>query len=139
METQEVTENQVDTFLPEIEEMDLSELYENTFITAISTGAREDGRLLAKTIHGPYSFDEMVSEVGRMWQEQQNNSKIYILEKDPSLKPKWLDMRTTDYIQVRSADILMDRMLNGSMDKDFTCKAGVNTDEEVEVAESAPV
>ena len=116
------------TFVPHAETMDLRSLYDKLFIVAVSTGARDDGRLLAKTIHGPYDFDEMVGEVGRMWTEEQNNAKVYILEKDRTVKPKWLDSDTVDYIQLRSADIVMDRLL--CKDQDYTCEAGTKHSEE---------
>jgi hypothetical protein len=114
-------------FVPQIETMDLRDLYDHVYIVAVSTGARDDGRLLAKTIHGPYSFDEMVGEVGRMWTESQDNAKVYILEKDHKKKPKWLDAKTIDYIQAKYVDIIMERMI-GSADQDFTCAAGLVED-----------
>lgn len=120
-----------DGFVPQIESMDLRSLYDQVFIVAISTGARDDGRLLAKTIHGPYSFDEMVGEVGRMWNDSQDNAKVYILEKDHSKKPKWLDAKTIDYIQTKYVDIIMERMI-GSEDKSYTVAAGVVEDREAE-------
>lgn len=113
-----------DGFVPQAESMDLTNLYDHTYIVAISTGARDDGRLLAKTIHGPYNFDEMVAEVGRMWAETQDNAKVYILEKDPRKNSKWLDAKTIDYIQAKYVDIVMDRII-GSQDKQYTVSAGV--------------
>lgn len=118
-----MTDSSEFTFVPQIETMDLRCLYDKTFIVAVSTGARDDGRLLAKTIHGPYDFDEMVGEVNRMWSEDQNNAKVYILDKNPKNKPKWLDSNTIDYIQIRCADIIMDRIL--SKEQDYTCEAGL--------------
>lgn len=120
-----------DGFVPQVESMDLRGLYEHTYIVAVSTGARDDGRLLAKTIHGPYSFDEMVGEVGRMWAESQDNAKVYILEKDSKKKPKWLDAKTIDYIQVHYVDIVMERMI-GSNDKTYTVSAGIVEDRNIE-------
>lgn len=123
-----------DGFVPQIESMDLRSLYDHLFIVAISAGARDDGRLLAKTIHGPYSFDEMVGEVGRMWSDSQDNAKVYILEKDYKIKPKWLDAKTIDYIQAKYVDIIMERMI-GSEDKPYTVAAGVVEDREAETAQ----
>lgn len=120
-----------DGFVPQIESMDLRSLYDQVFIVAVSTGSRDDGRLLAKTIHGPYSFDEMLGEVGRMWNESQDNAKVYILEKDYKKKPKWLDAKTIDYIQAKYVDIIMERMI-GSDDKPYTVVAGVVEDRETE-------
>lgn len=123
-----MSESAESSFVPHAETMDLRALYEKTFIVAVSTGVRDDGRLIAKTIHGPYDFDEMVGEVGRMWTEEQNNAKVYILEKDRTAKPKWLDSKTIDYIQLRSADIVMDRLLH--KDQDYTCEAGTKQSED---------
>jgi hypothetical protein len=116
--------NQVKEFIPQVEVMDLRNLYNKTFITAVSTGERNDGKLLAKTIHGPYSFEEMVGEVGRMWTEDQNNAKVYVLEKDSKKRSTWLDANTVDYIQVHFADIVLDRILSND-DKEYTCEAGI--------------
>lgn len=116
-------------FIPQIEVMDLKELFDKTFIVAVSTGPRDDGRLLAKTIHGPYDFDEMVGEVGRMWSEEQNNAKVYILEKDSKKRSMWLDSDTIDYIQTHFADIVVERILV-SQDKTYTCVAGIRSDDE---------
>ncbi len=112
---------------PSVETMDLRSLYGELFIVAVSTGPRDDGRLLAKTIHGPFDFDEMVAEVGRMWAEDQNNAKVYILGKDVKKKPKWLDGDTIDYIQLRYVDIVMDRIL--AKDNFYTCEAGIRDEE----------
>jgi hypothetical protein len=134
-----MSEEATNTFLPQVEVMDLRDLYSKVFITAVSTGPREDGKLLAKTIHGPYEFDDMIGEVGRMWSEDQNNAKVYVLEKDPKVKSKWLDVNTIDYIISNYADILLDRMLS-SDDKTYTCKAGVVGEEEPEApAESVEI
>jgi hypothetical protein len=122
-----------DGFVPQIESMDLRSLYDQVFIVAVSTGARDDGRLLAKTIHGPYSFDEMIGEVGRMWNDSQDNAKVYILEKDYKKKPKWLDAKTIDYVQAKYVDIIMERMI-GSEDKPYTIAAGVVEDQPSEEA-----
>jgi hypothetical protein len=122
-----------DGFVPQIESMDLRSLYDQAFIVAVSTGARDDGRLLAKTIHGPYSFDEMIGEVGRMWSDSQDNAKVYILDKDYKKKPKWLDAKTIDYIQAKYVDIIMERMI-GSEDQPYTVAAGVIEDHSAEEA-----
>jgi len=116
------------SFLPQVEVMDLRDLYDKVFITAVSTGPRSDGRLLAKTIHGPYTFEEMVGEVGRMWSEDQNNAKVYILEKDNKAKSAWLDENTIDYMQLHYADIVIERILSND-DKEYTCKARILSDD----------
>lgn len=115
------------SFIPQIETMDLRSLYDQLFIVAVSTGPRNDGRLLAKTIHGPFDFDEMIGEVGRMWNEDQNNAKVYILDKDVRKKPRWLDCDTIDYIQLKYVDIVMDRIL--AKEENFTCEAGIREEE----------
>jgi hypothetical protein len=124
-------------FVPQIENMDLRDLYNHLYIVAVSTGARDDGRLLAKTIHGPYNFEEMVGEVGRMWSDSQDNAKVYILEKDYKKKPKWLDAKTIDYMQAKYVDIIMERMI-GSSEQDFTCTAGVVEDDQEQINEQEP-
>lgn len=112
-------------FVPQIEDMDLSRLYECVFVVAVSTGPRDEGNLLAKTMRGPYAFDEMVGEVGRMWCDDQNNSKVYIMEKDPSKRSKWLDAKTVDYIQDKYMDIIMARIIGQGALKTYTCDAGI--------------
>lgn len=116
-----------DGFVPQAESMDLSALHDHQYVVAVSTGDRDDGKLLAKTMHGPYSFEEMVGEVGRMWREAQNNAKVYILERDPKVKPRWLDAKTIDYIQEKYIDIIMDKILSSDKE-DFTCAAGIVSD-----------
>jgi hypothetical protein len=113
-----------DGFVPQAESMDLRNLYDHQYVVAVSTGDRDDGKMLAKTMHGPYSFEEMISEVGRMWSDSQNNAKVYILEKDHRIKPRWLDAKTIDYIQAKYIDIIMDKILF-SKEESFTCEAGI--------------
>jgi hypothetical protein len=117
-----------DGFVPHIEEMDLSKLYDRVFIVAVSTGPRDDGRMLTSTMHGPYDFDEMVGEVGRMWASDQNNAKVYSIEKDHSKRSKWLDAKTIDYIQEKYADILLFRIIGSDSDKKYTTEAGIVQD-----------
>jgi len=121
MESAESTNN---VFIPQAETMDLRDLHDKIFIAAVSTGPRSDGMMMAKTVHGPFNFEEMVGEVGRMWAEDQNNAKVYILEKNFKVKSKWLDENTIDYIQCHYADIVLDRLLS-SDDKVYTCKAKI--------------
>lgn len=128
------TEINSEDFVPAIHEMDLRPLMGYTFIVAVSTGDRNDGKLLAKTIHGPYEFAEMVGTVGDMWAVDQNNAKVYILEKDRKAKPRWLDANTTDYISEKYATILLELMIENFDDKAYTVEAGVRSEEEVEPA-----
>jgi len=118
-----MSEQSNENFIPEIEEMDFSDYFDKTFIVAISVGPRDDGRFLCKTTHGPYNFEEMVGEVVRMWKVDQNNAKVVILHKNHEVKPEWFDAATTDYLQAKGNDILMERMIGGAFDKKYTCKA----------------
>jgi hypothetical protein len=127
-----------DGFAPQAEEMDLSALYAHTYVVAVSTGDRDDGRLLAKTMHGPYGFDEMVGEVGRMWTDSQDNAKVYILEKDPLKKSKWLDSKTIDYIQDKYMDIIMARIIGNDEPKKYTVQAGIVEETQTEVSQEVP-
>ena len=122
-------------FAPQAEEMDLSALYAHTYVVAVSTGDRDDGRLLAKTMHGPYGFDEMVGEVGRMWTDSQDNAKVYVLEKDPLKKSKWLDSKTVDYIQDKYMDIIMARIIGNDEPKKYTVQAGIVEETQTEVSQ----
>lgn len=117
-------------FMPEHEEMDLSELYDKQFIVSVNTGHRDDGGFLCRMVHGLFDFDEMVGEITRLFQEG-HNAKAVIINKDVKEKPKFLDAKTTDYIQSRAIDILMDRLL--SSDKDYTCKATILEAREQEI------
>jgi len=130
MSTEMESSNQ--EFNPLTEHMDLSDLHNQVFTVAVSTGNRERGSFLCTTIHGPYSFDEMIQEVSRMWTDDQNNAKVYVLEKDPKKPCKWLDVNTTEYIQFRSADILLERMLQTFDDASFTSKAKIITEDPLE-------
>lgn len=123
------TEINGEDFVPAVHEMDLRPLMAYTFIVAVSTGDRNDGKLLAKTIHGPYDFAEMVGTVGDMWAVDQNNAKVYILEKDRKAKPRWLDVNTTDFIAEKYATILLELMIENFDDKQYTVEAGVRTEE----------
>ena len=125
-------------FAPQAEEMDLSALYAHTYVVAVSTGDRDDGRLLAKTMHGPYGFDEMVGEVGRMWTDSQDNAKVYVLEKDPLKKSKWLDSKTVDYIQDKYMDIIMARIIGNDEPKKYTVQAGIVEETQTEVSQEVP-
>lgn len=116
-------------FNPLTEHMDLSKIHDKAFTVAVSTGPRDQGKFLCTTMHGPYSFDEMVQEVSRMWVEDQNNSKVYVLEKDSRKPCKWLDVNTTEYIQFRAADILLERMLQTFDDEAYTSEARIVEDD----------
>lgn len=116
-------EEQVEEFNPLTAVVDLTRYYDKQFLVAISTGDRDKGKYLCSTIRGPYSFDEMIDEVGDMNASDQNNGKVYILEKDRKKKATFFDKNTTEYIQFNYQDILMDRMLGGAYDKVITHQA----------------
>jgi len=131
MNTEESLELET-VFNPLTEHMDLSNLHSEVFTVAVSSGPRDKGRFICTTIHGPYSFDEMVQEVSRMWTEDQNNAKVYILNKDYKKACRWLDIDTTEYVQFRAADILLERMLQTFDSTEYTSKAKIieNSSEE---------
>lgn len=111
-----------------VEKMDLSALRSERFVVAVSTGDPEKGRFLSSTIYGPYSFEEMVEEVGRMWQQHHHHAAVTILSKDTKKPPRFLDKNTKDYIEQQWENIIMDAFIAGSLDPDeeFTCRAGIN-------------
>lgn len=112
-------------FIAEFEKMDLSPLQDGMFIVAVSTGGREEPKILASTIHGPYSFLEMVEEVGIMWATHQHHAKVFPLEKDRRKRATILDKNTVDYIEAHYEDILLRGMLQGAFSgEEYTCKAG---------------
>lgn len=113
----------VEEFNPLTAVVDLTQYHDKQFLIAISTGDRDKGKYLCSTIRGPYGFDEMIGEVGDMNASDQNNAKVYILEKDRKKKATFFDKNTTEYIQFNYQDILMDRMLGGAYDKVITHQA----------------
>jgi hypothetical protein len=110
-------------FIPHLETMDLRSIYDNVFVLGISTGPRDESGILASTIRGPFNFDEMVSEVGYMWKEDQDNAKVLIVSKDRGERSKWLDADTIDYIQLKYVDILMNKMID--KEEKYTCKVKI--------------
>ena len=114
-----------DDFVGELETMDLSELKDKSFVVAVSTGDRNKCKFLSSTIRGPYSFEEMVEQVGTTWRQHQHHVKVTLLEKDPKKAAKFLDENTVDYIEAHYEDIIVESMLGGAFDKDFTCRANV--------------
>jgi hypothetical protein len=121
-------------FIAECETMDLSELKDKSFLVAVSTGDRNKSKFLSTTVHGPYSFVEMVEEVGVMWQEHQHHAKVVITSKDRSKALKILDENTIDYIEANYTEIATEAMLDGVFDDDreFTCRAGLIEDQSEE-------
>jgi hypothetical protein len=121
-----------DNFLAEVEVMDLSAIKGKTFAVSIAQGDPEGIKFLCSTLHGPYTFIEMVQEVGEMWYNQQHHAKVIIMDKDARNKVTTLDANTVDYIECHSSDIITEEMLGGLFDleKEFTCQAGLLQEEE---------
>lgn len=114
------------TFLGECSCMDLSELKDKMFVVSISSGARGEGKFICETLHGPYSFIEMVDEVAMMWKDNQHHAKVYVLSKDKSQPPQWLDECTCDYIEAKHVDIVTNAFMEGILDPpEYTCRAGL--------------
>jgi hypothetical protein len=118
--------NKDENFIGEFETMDLSELKDKFFMVAVNTGSREKAQYLCTTLHGPYSYVEMLEEVGFMWKEHQHHAKVYVVEKDRTKPNMWLDTNTIDYIEAQWENLIMDGLLDGTMEqKPFTCRAGM--------------
>lgn len=119
------------TFLGETACMDLSELKDKTFVVSISSGARGEGKFICETLHGPYSFIEMIDEVAVMWKEHQHHAKVYVLSKDKHQPPQWLDECTCDYIEAKQVDIVTAAFMEGILDPpEYTCRAGLVSSKE---------
>ncbi len=116
-----------DDFVGELEVMDLSTLKGQTFMVGASSGDRNKPKFLCTTLRGPYSFEEMVEEVGVMWKEQQHHAKVIIPTRKRNEPVKCLDENTVDYIEAHYADIVVESMLDGVFDgeKEYTCQAGI--------------
>jgi hypothetical protein len=121
-----------ETFLGEIEEMDLSDLYDKQFGVAVSSGKRDGVKFVCSTLRCPLDFYEMVEQVAMVYQEQQVHAKAFILNKDPQKKTKYLDECTIDYLEARSMDIIADGLLSGALteEKEYTCRAGFFEEED---------
>jgi hypothetical protein len=117
---------QGEEFMAEAETMDLGGLKDKTFLVAVSTGDRNKSKFLSTTAYGPYTFPEMVEQVGMMWNEHQHHAKVVVMEKDRTKPLKSLDENTTDYIECHWTDIAADAMLEGILagEAEFTCQAG---------------
>ena len=119
-----------DNFLAEAEVMDLSKIKNETFAVAVSTGAPDSVKYLCTTLHGPYGFVEMLQEVGDMWVNHQHHAKVILMSKKQNEKIKFLDTNTVDYIECHYSDLIVEEMLGGAFDKEFTCQAGLTVEEE---------
>jgi hypothetical protein len=107
--------------------MDFSKIKDKQFIVAVSTGDRNKPKLLASTIRGPYSFADMVNQVGLMWEKHQHHAKVYMLETDPEKAVVFLDSGTIDYIEANYEDIAFYGALEEELcdDSDASIEAGI--------------
>lgn len=114
-----------DTFIGEFETMDLTELYDEIFLVACSTGDRNKPKFIPETIAGPFNFFEMVEAVGEFYRDQQLHAKALIPSKNIGQHPKVLDENTIDYIEANYVDIISDGLLGGELLSiaEYTCKA----------------
>ena len=117
-----------DSFIPELESMDLTSLHGKTFCVAISTGDRDGMNLLPSTIRGPFEFCGMVEYVYDLWNSRLDHAKVMVLSKALSDKAQILDAKTIDYIISKAPDILLEEMLLKSPEP-YTCAAGIVTEE----------
>lgn len=119
-----------DDFIGEFEVMDLKPIKGETFFIGVSSGDREKGKMLSTTIKGPYTFYEMLEEVGVMWKQHQHHATVYISNKEREKKNKHLDRNTIDYIEANFESLITAGLLEGAFDnydeQDFTCTVGIN-------------
>jgi len=100
-ENVDLPDTQSDEFSAELDcdRMEFKDLWEKQFACMVSTGDRNECKALTSTIHGPYSFFDMVSVVGKTWSEKQHHMKPFILNTKLDTKAAWLDQGTVDYIE----------------------------------------
>jgi hypothetical protein len=113
-----------ETFIGEFAEMDLSEIKDKVFLVALSTGDPTKPKFIPESVCGPLDFFEMVETVANVHMDQQIHAKAMIPSKKFGEKPKVLDSCTIDYIEAKYAEILMEALLTGELEKKYTCKAG---------------
>lgn len=121
-----------DDFIAEFETMSLENLKDKTFLVAVNRSDRNGPKFVCSSLYGPYDFYEMVEQVGCMWRNHQHHAKVIICSKDPSKAQERLDQNTTDYIECHYDKIVVEGLLEGVFDKEYTCKANIidHTDEE---------
>jgi len=131
MSTQDLPVGNPNTFLGELEEMDLSELKGHVFGVAISTGDRTGKKFVCETLLAPLDFFEMAEAVGTLYENQQLHAKAFILNKIPGKRAVFLDECTIDYLEARYMDIIADGLLSGALEESqtYTCRAGFLEDE----------
>ena len=109
-----------ENFIGELENMDLSELHENTFLVAVEGGKG----IMPSTVSGPFNFLDMVDVVGDTFSKTGLNCVVFESKTDPFAKAQTLDTCTIDFIQANYENIIMDSFLNPDFSEEFTCKAG---------------
>jgi hypothetical protein len=129
-----------ENFIGELEEMDLSEIKDHTFLVAISTGDRAKPKFIPESVCGPFSFLEMVETVANIHMQEQLHAKAMIPSKTFGKPPQVLDACTIDYIEAKHVEILMEALLSGEFEnKKATCKAGfISNVQEVKNVEQNP-
>lgn len=125
------TGDQVENFVGDFEEMDLSELQGKMYGVAVGIGTRDTRMFMCDSLMAPLDFWQMIEAVGMIYTEQQIHAKAFILKQKLDEKAVFLDEFTIDFIEARYMDILAEGMLNDSLDseKQFTCRAGFIQDE----------
>lgn len=122
-----------ETFLGEFQDMDLSEINDDTstFMVAQQSGDPKGPKYVPSTLRGPYTFYEMVEEAAKMWRDEQVHAKVVYCEKDRDLPLRWLDECTIDYIEARWEDIITEGFLGGVFDEvEFDVKAGIISEDD---------
>ena len=115
-------------------EMDLSELYDKSFIVGVNTGERDKCKMLCSTIKGPYDFSNMVERVGKMYTEHQHHAKVIILTTNENELNQFLDEDTTDYLEAHWENIVFEATFESQLTNNKTMKAKILTgsDEDAE-------
>lgn len=124
------------TFIGEFAEMDLSEIKDKVFLVALSTGDPTKPKFIPESVVGPLDFFEMVETVANIHMDQMLHAKAMIPSKKFGIKPQVLDACTIDYIEAKYAEILMEALLTGDLEKKYTCKAGFISYEEAKEDEA---
>lgn len=116
-------------FVAEFEVCDLSPLKGKTFLVAVSTGPRDKAGFLPSTIRGPFDFDGMVEDVGRMYESEQHHAKAFIASTNRKAPMEFVDENTTSYIEAHWENILVDSALQEAISgaDNFTFTAGTIT------------
>lgn len=126
--------NEKEYTIGEFEKMDLSELFDKSFMVAISTGSRDKPKFICSTLCGPLNFVEMVETVGTIYADKMLHAKVMLTKKEYNKAPEILDENTVDYIEAKYMDILMNALIKGNITEDgYTCKAGFVSTSELEI------